>query len=293
MSVTLSEHDGRAMLRIERRLAHSQAKVWRAVTKPDELRHWFPAAVSYDPQVGAPITFSFAPDEAESSTGKVVELDPPSTFAFLWEGELLRFELLPDGPGGCVLVFTHQFDDRPGAASFATGWTACLNALDTLLADRPVAVHGGWDGMHEQHEAFIAAFGLDQGSSEETPAGWTVRFERQLTRPVADVWDMLTNRGVDEPLKGEPPPRAFTVQGMEAGAITALDPPQLLEYEWVLGDRDCGRVRWEFAPGPGGAARLVLTQTGPRDLPELRGGAMEAWHAHIERLAKQRQEATP
>lgn len=292
MSVTLNEHDGRAMLRIERRLAHPQEKVWRAVTSPDELRHWFPATVTYDPHVGAPITFSFSADELQSTSGQVVELDPPRTFAFLWEGELLRFELQPEGSGRCLLVFTHLFDDRPGAASFATGWTFCLDAMERALAGSVGEVPSGWDGMHEQHEAFIAAFSLDQGTSEETPEGWRVRFERQLTRPVVDVWATLTESAVNQPKAGGPVPRAFTASGIEAGVITALEVPVLLEYDWLLDGISRGQVRWEFSDGPGGAARLVLTQTGPPDLLEHRAIAMDAWHTHIEDLARRPQKAS-
>jgi uncharacterized protein YndB with AHSA1/START domain len=40
---TLETIDGRPALRIERRLAHTVARVWRAVTEPDELAQWFVA----------------------------------------------------------------------------------------------------------------------------------------------------------------------------------------------------------------------------------------------------------
>ena len=290
MSVTLRDRDGRAVLRFERRLAHPQAKVWRAVTTPAELAHWFPAAMQYEPRTGAPITFRFAEVE-ETSHGEVTELEPPRVFAFLWEGEQLRIELTPDGPDACLLVFTHSFDDRPGAASFATGWTACLDALQAALDGVPVHATGGWESMHDQHEAYVKLFDLDQGTSEETPDGWQVRFERQLTRPVDDIWTTLTASGA--PIAGSAPPRPFTTRVFPAGAITALDAPTSLEYKWMSGERPAGRVRWQLSAGPGGAARLVLTQTGPRELADERAGALIVWQAHIEQLATQRQGVSP
>jgi uncharacterized protein YndB with AHSA1/START domain len=291
VSVTLRDHDDRAMLRLERRLAHPIKKVWRAVTTPEEMVHWFPAALEYDQRVGAPITFSFPHEAAESSNGQVVELDPPHVFAFLWDEELMRIELTPDGPNACFLVFTHIFDDRPGAASFATGWSVCLDALRMVLDGAPVQVSGGWDGMHDQHETFIAEFGLNVGTSEETPEGWRVRFERQLTRPVVEVWAMLTASSTGAPAIGGPVPRAFAARDTPAGAITALDAPTLLEYDWQFEGRSAGRVRWELSDGPGGAARLVLTQTGPSKLADERAKALMSWQAHIEQLAGQRQGA--
>jgi uncharacterized protein YndB with AHSA1/START domain len=292
MSVTLGDHDGRSLLRFERRLAHPLEKVWRAVTKPEELRHWFPATVAYEPRVGAPMTFSFAEDDPGTLGGQVVELDPPNTFAFLWEGELLRFELTADGPAGCRLVFTHQFDDRPGAASFAAGWTTCLNAMEELLDGHPASASGGWEGMHDLHESFIVAFGLDQGTSQDTPEGWQVRFERQLTRPVADVWACLID-GADRLQSGGHVPRSFVADGLAAGTIVAVEAPGRLEYGWLLDGQARGTVRWTLSDGPGGAARLTVTQTGPRDLPNQRSAAQSAWHAHIEWLATQPQRATP
>lgn len=291
MNVTLREHDGRAMLRLERRLAHPVEKVWRAVTTPEDIAHWFPATLEYDQHVGAPIVFSFPHEEVESSNGQVVELDPPRVFAFLWDAELMRIELTPDGPNGCLLVFTHIFDDRPGAASFATGWSVCLDALRMLLDDRPVDVPGGWDGMHDQHEAFIEAFGLNQGTSEETTDGWRVRFERQLTRPVDDVWATLTESGASAPEIGSPVPATFTAVDIPAGTVAALNAPTVLEYEWQCDNRPAGRVRWELSDGPGGAARLVLTQTGPSELAAERAQALTSWQTRIEQLARQPQEA--
>jgi quercetin dioxygenase-like cupin family protein len=57
------------------------------------------------------------------------------TVEYTWEGELLRWELRPDGDG-CLLVFTTTFDDRAKAARDATGWHFCLDNLEEALAGR-------------------------------------------------------------------------------------------------------------------------------------------------------------
>ena len=51
-SGTLIEIDGRPALHFERTLTHSVARVWRAVTEPDELAQWFVAPVSWTPALG-------------------------------------------------------------------------------------------------------------------------------------------------------------------------------------------------------------------------------------------------
>ena len=42
---TLDTIGGKAVVRFERRLAHAPEKVFRAISDPAEMRHWFPARV--------------------------------------------------------------------------------------------------------------------------------------------------------------------------------------------------------------------------------------------------------
>ena len=53
-----------------------------------------------------------------------------------------------------------------------------------------------------RHEAYVEAFGLDQGAAEATAAGWRVRFDRQLMqRPVDLVWAALTRDDAIESIR--------------------------------------------------------------------------------------------
>ena len=195
--------------------------------------------------------------------------------------DLVHFELWPEGEG-CLLIFTHTFDDRPAAASYATGWSFCLGALEAVLTGRSVNWPDG-QGFAERHDAFLEAFGLAEGSVQQTASGWIVRFERQLTRPVEQVWALLTESG-EPPAPGGPAPRRFTNGFVPAGPVSAVEPPRLLEYAWQLDGRAVGGVRWELSDGPGGA-RLILSQTGSDDLADRRATALAAWHTHLELLA--------
>ncbi|MEV1204580.1 SRPBCC family protein, partial [Microbispora rosea] len=200
MNATLGMFGEQAALRMERRLAHPQEKVWRAVTEPDRLGQWFPfTVVEMDLRVGGKITFDGG---GTTTDAEITELDPPRLFAFVQhapremprEGDnVLRFELLPE-EGGCLLVFTQVFHDRPAAASYASGWQVCLDAMDAIVGGRPAEWPEG--NFAHLHEAYVEAFGLAEGSAErqgerlgeQAGGGWRVRFERQLTRPVEEVW---------------------------------------------------------------------------------------------------------
>jgi uncharacterized protein YndB with AHSA1/START domain len=287
MNETLRTIDGRTVLRMERRLAHPQALVWRALTEPAELSQWFPATVKMDLSIGAEVHFDADAGGSTSQAGKIIELDPPRLFAFSWDDDLLRWELRPEADG-CLLIFTHTFDDRAGAASFASGWQECLQAMELLLDQKPVTIGRP---TAELHDSYVDAFGLDSGAAEETAGGWRVRFERQLTQPAVAVWETLAgsppaNGG---PAVGTPVPPAFTTGLVPPGAITEVEMPALLEYEWRHQDRPAGRVRWELSDqrGTGHGARLVLTQTGPAELADERSTALSAWRHHLHSLARQ------
>lgn len=136
--LTLEEHEGGPRLRLERRLRHPVERVWRAISDPDELAHWFPA--------GAP--------------PEIVERDAPHRLVATWHGEALRFELRPD-VGGCVLVFTHAFDDRDTAARTAAGWDRCFARLEALFAEQPMSEATSLELWPDVHERYAERFGVD------------------------------------------------------------------------------------------------------------------------------------
>ena len=145
--------DGRLVLRLERGLAHPPSTVWRALATPSELHAWFPVRVlDLEPTVGAKLRFDLT-DEAKRrlgitedvvTEGEVTAADPPALLEYEWAGEVLRWELTPDGDG-CLLVFTDVFDARGESAviragwslDMATGWHVSLDVLGEHLAGDP------------------------------------------------------------------------------------------------------------------------------------------------------------
>jgi uncharacterized protein YndB with AHSA1/START domain len=125
---TLIELDGQPTLRFERRLDAPLDRVWRAVTDPDEMRAWFPAAVLGDRAVGAPLRFPFDANVDIDFEGRVTAWEPMRVFAFEWNGDELRLELT-ERDGATDLVFTHRLPDRSSAPRTASGWHTCLADL--------------------------------------------------------------------------------------------------------------------------------------------------------------------
>jgi uncharacterized protein YndB with AHSA1/START domain len=319
---------GRCVVRLERSLRHPVEMVWRAITEPAELRHWFPSDVTMDYRVGGVVRFAFRNGEGPDLEGRIVEFDPPRLLAFCWGDSVLRFELRTEGGAGgpgCRLLFSHTFDDPVSAPSFAAGWYICFENLDLLLDGKPSDV--GLDQWAARHDGYVTAFGLDAGTVDdaiEPATGWVVRFARQLTRPVEEVWGLFTE-GQDL-LLGDPVPTPF-LRGREgsswasAPVVMVAEPPVLLEsgapaagglaaapgvpgsssgsVAGVAGAGVAGagvagagvagagarRVRWELSPGNGGA-RLDLTETVPADAPDECQRVLAQWATTIDLLAR-------
>jgi uncharacterized protein YndB with AHSA1/START domain len=130
--------------------------VWRAITEPDELRHWSPGIPDWKLEPGE----AFGVEGSGGGSGKILELEPPHLLAYDWGDQHFRFELRADG-GGCVLQFTHVFDDRKLGAQHAAGWDVCFDRLDALLDGEPLSEAASLGRWPEIHERYAEHLGLD------------------------------------------------------------------------------------------------------------------------------------
>jgi len=103
--------DDRPALTFERLLAHPVERVWRAVTDPTELAHWFPSRVSGQVALGGRLSFEFPGDDLPPLEGEVVELEPPHRFAFNWGDGSTSYGGSTSGDGRGQATHTYA---RPG-----------------------------------------------------------------------------------------------------------------------------------------------------------------------------------
>jgi len=279
MSTTdLIDVDGRPALRLERRLAYPVARVWRAISVPDELARWFVVPVAWGPTQGETL-------ESFGAVVTVTEVEPERTLAWTWADEAYRFDLRPEGADATVLVFTHVFADRAVGAQHAAGWDVYLERLDVALAGGALdeeAAHGPIAELHERH---AAAFGLDPARGRRTIAGMafrdptlhdapgggvTLRLERRFRAPVERVW-----RAVADPQERA---RWFPVDAAPL-EVAETDEPHLLVGTW-FGDE----LRFELhADGTG--TRLVFTHAfADREVAARTGAGWDRSFARFEAL---------
>lgn len=139
---TYETYEGKPAVRFERVYPHPVERVWRSITVPEELATWFPSSVEVDLREGGAMRFTDDPHLAEPMDGRVVELDPPKVFAFLWGKDLLRLELAPERDGTrLTLIQTLEADE---AARNAAGWHVCLDKLAGEDTD--------WRPLYEEYQ---------------------------------------------------------------------------------------------------------------------------------------------
>ena len=162
---TYTQLDGSPAVRFERDLRHPPEAVWRLVTEPDELAHWFPCAVEVDLRVGGAMRFVFSPEF--ELDGEVVACEPPTRFAFRWGRDLLAFTLEERG-AGTRLVLEHVLHEEgaPGAAKTAAGWHLCLDALAARLDGTHAgpAPEGPSPAWRARYDEYVAA-GVPAGAA--------------------------------------------------------------------------------------------------------------------------------
>jgi uncharacterized protein YndB with AHSA1/START domain len=134
---TYLEVDGRPAVRFVRLYPHDVDRVWRAVTDPAELKHWFPSPeVRYEARVGGSIELSGDPYAPESKTTKVLAFEPPHRFGFEWGEDELDFTLTATGDG-CRLELLNILAGSGEAARNAAGWEVCLEELRKTIYGTP------------------------------------------------------------------------------------------------------------------------------------------------------------
>jgi uncharacterized protein YndB with AHSA1/START domain len=130
---TLEQLDsGSWQLRFTRRLPHPLEKVWRAITEPAHLAHWFPTTIDGERAAGARLRFAFPGGQAAPIDGEMLAFEAPSLMEFRWGTDIVRLELRAT-TDGTVLTLLDTIDEHGKAARDAGGWHTCLDALAAHL----------------------------------------------------------------------------------------------------------------------------------------------------------------
>ncbi len=166
---SLEENAGGWRLRFTRDLAHSPAKVWRAITETEHLMAWFPQHIIGEWRVGGQLTFAAPDGRGPDFDGEVLAYEPPVLLEFRWGTDVIRLEVEPSD-GGCTFTLLDTFDELGKAARDAAGWHECLDLLEFELdGDRtPPAPGQRWAQVHPRYVASLGPAAAAIGP----PPGW-------------------------------------------------------------------------------------------------------------------------
>src|SRR5207249_5536624 len=107
------------------------------------------AEIQGERAAGAPLRFVHRDGAGPTIEGEMIRYDPPSVLELTWGGDVLLFELRPDGEG-TLLTFVNTFDELGKAARDAAGWHACLDLLGHELSQEEAPWTPGerWQVVH-------------------------------------------------------------------------------------------------------------------------------------------------
>ena len=159
----LDRRDGKDVIRFERHLAHPVDRVWAALTRPDELIHWWGEA-EIDLVEGGRFELRWLNTDQDGNAavlhGRITRLRPPNLLET--SGDLhgvLRWELRPEA-GGTRLTFTSTLDlPQEYRTMTVAGWHFHLDALAETLEGRKVDLaspEDRWEPIHQRYLAKLA-----------------------------------------------------------------------------------------------------------------------------------------
>lgn len=131
-----------------RRIKAPPAKVWAAITQPDQMMRWWgpdagptlSVVAEVRPGGRFSVVFRLLDGQEHNPTGFYQEVVPEKVLAFTWDlpGEkasLVTFRLEPFD-GGTELTLTHEhLPDEAARASHEAGWRGLLDKLPVFLGD--------------------------------------------------------------------------------------------------------------------------------------------------------------
>lgn len=145
--VEVRKEGERWTLVLVRDLAHPPARVWEALTDPEQLREWAPFDADRNlGAVGAVMLTTVGAPRPHVTENHVTRAEPPRVLEFNWGEQALRWELEPRGADGTRLTLWHGIDRR-FVSMGAAGWQICFDVLERLLAGEPIGRIVGPEAM--------------------------------------------------------------------------------------------------------------------------------------------------
>lgn len=136
---------------IVRRIKASPARIWAAITRPEQMLQWWgpdagptlKAEADVRPGGRFSVLFRLLNGEEHNPTGIYRDVLPERKLVFTWEWpgmrereSLVTFLLKPLGTGTELTLIHERLPDEEARQSHEKGWSGLLDKLPTFLGER-------------------------------------------------------------------------------------------------------------------------------------------------------------
>jgi uncharacterized protein YndB with AHSA1/START domain len=136
-SATLQDSTGESWTFVlSRELRHPPARVWQALTDPEQLKQWAPFDADGNLGVAGQTVHLSTVGTSQTTESRVRRADYPHLLEFDWGGHEVRWEL-EDFNGGTRLTLWASIN-RQYVSMGAAGWHICLDVLVQFVDGDPI-----------------------------------------------------------------------------------------------------------------------------------------------------------
>ena len=153
MIADIKRYENGYLAHYERPLKHSVEAVWAMLTENAQLARWFDELQVGDLRQGGFMKFNMPGVIVQNL--EIRELVPFSLLEFDWFGDVIRFELHPDGDK-CVLILKEKLNSiTEQTKKDLAGWHVCLDVIQALLDGEIIQRDEEWKVWYAQYTQVI------------------------------------------------------------------------------------------------------------------------------------------
>ena len=153
MYATIKKQNGSTIAEFNRTIPHQIDSVWRMLTVNEQLQKWFPQLEIEQLRPEGKIRFDFGNGSYEEMT--ILKVSEPSSFAFTWDTNIMRFELFGTADGQTALKLSEDVVEvTPHTPRDIAGWQTCLENIIAIPDGYPIkpGPAENWDELYQYYK---------------------------------------------------------------------------------------------------------------------------------------------
>ncbi|OAI40136.1 hypothetical protein AYO38_06405 [bacterium SCGC AG-212-C10] len=126
-------------VRYERTSRHSADRLWKAISRAEEVSAWMDYPASIDLQLGGAYFVDFSKASEGEIAGVICRLEPGRVLGYVWGWSVCEWTIEADGDGCRYTFIQNGLADRgEGEEGLIAGWHGFFDQLDEYLDAIPL-----------------------------------------------------------------------------------------------------------------------------------------------------------